>query len=94
MANMASLRATIYGHVQGVFFRDFVRQQAASLGLSGYVRNLPDGQSVEVLAEGDAQKLKTLLENLKIGPPRSHVDKVDSSEGSYSGEYTGFKIRR
>ncbi|MDO8579122.1 MAG: acylphosphatase [Dehalococcoidales bacterium] len=93
MANLASLQAVVHGRVQGVFYRDFVRKQASALGLTGYVRNLPDGNSVEVVAEGETENLKKLQEYLKFGPSRSHVEKVDTSEGEYSGSYFDFKIR-
>lgn len=94
MANLASFQLIVHGGVQGVFFRDFVRQQASGLGLTGYVRNLPDGNSVEVVAEGETEKLKKLLENLKVGPSRARVEKVDANQGEYSGSYLDFKIRR
>jgi acylphosphatase len=94
MATLASLHAVVHGHVQGVFYRDFVRKQASSLGLTGYVRNLPDGKSVEVVVEGETEKLKTLHEYLKVGPTRSRIEKLDASEGEYSGSYFDFKIRR
>lgn len=93
MANLASLQVVVHGQVQGVFFRDFVKKQASALGLTGYVRNLPDGNSVEVVAEGETEKLKKLRENLKVGPSRARVEKVDTSEGEYSGSYFDFKIR-
>ncbi len=51
MTDLASIQAIVYGHVQGVFFRDFVFRRATELGLTGYVRNLPDGGVVEVNAE-------------------------------------------
>jgi len=94
MANLASLQAVVHGQVQDVFFRDFVRKQASALGLTGYVRNLPDGNSVEVVAEGETDKLKKLQEVLMVGPPRARVEKVVAGEGPYSGGYSGFKIRR
>ncbi len=53
MTDLASVKAVVYGYVQGVFFRDFVSRQAAQLGLTGYVRNLPGGKAVEVHAEGE-----------------------------------------
>ncbi len=93
MANLGSLQAVVYGQVQGVFFRDFVRKQALGLGITGYVRNLPDG-NVEVVAEGETEKLKTLQDILKVGPVRARVEKADISEGEYSGAYLDFKIRR
>jgi acylphosphatase len=93
MANLASLQAVVHGRVQGVYYRDFVRKQALALGLTGYVRNLPDGNSVEVVAEGETEKIKRLQVNLKVGPPRARVEQVDTSEGEYSGNYYDFKIR-
>lgn len=93
MANLASIQMIVHGRVQGVFFRDFVRKQASGLGLTGYVHNLPDGNSVEVVAEGETEKLKQLQENLKVGPSRARVEKVDTNEGEYSGSYLDFKIR-
>ncbi|GBD10862.1 Acylphosphatase [bacterium HR23] len=52
-----ALHAVIYGRVQGVGFRAFVEARARSLGLRGWVRNLPDGRAVEVWAEGPPQAL-------------------------------------
>ncbi len=85
MSNLVSLRAIVHGRVQGVFFRDFVRHRASSLGLTGFVRNLPDGASVEVVAEGETEKLDQLLEYLKAGPATAHIENVETSRGPYSG---------
>ena len=51
----------IYGRVQGVFFRDSSRRKAKELGLSGWVRNEPDG-TVQIVAEGEEKSLKKLIE--------------------------------
>lgn len=51
MTDLTSVRATVSGRVQGVYFRDFTSRHARELGLTGYVRNLPDGKAVEVQAE-------------------------------------------
>src|SRR5690242_452673 len=56
-----ALRALVRGRVQGVGFRAFVVYQALELGLSGYARNLSDGRTVEVVAEGPMPALETLL---------------------------------
>jgi len=92
MAEVASLRAIVRGRVQGVGFRDFVWRRARFLGLSGYVRNLPDGRSVEVVAEGERQALEQLLEYLREGPRAARVDEVEVHWGQPSGGYPDFGI--
>lgn len=93
MADLASFKATVHGGVQRVFFRISTKEQAVALGLTGYVRNLPDGNSVEVEAEGDKSKLEELIRYLEVGPPRSRVDKVDVEWSEYSGSYPDFSVR-
>ena len=80
------------GLVQGVNFRYFVLRRANDLGLTGFVRNLRD-DSVEVVAEGDKEELRKLLEQLKVGPRSAHVRQVDVEWADYSGSYTDFDIR-
>jgi len=93
MTDLASVQAVVYGLVQGVFFRDFVSRQAAQLGLTGYVRNLPSGEAVEVHAEGGRKQLEELIIYLKIGPPGAKVEKVDTNWSDYTGSYSHFSIR-
>ena len=92
MTDLASLHAVVYGRVQGVFFRAFVARWAKTLGLAGYVRNLPEGL-VEVEAEGKRKGLEELVRYLKTGPPGARVDKVAVSWSEYTGKYEGFNIR-
>ena len=92
MADLASIHAIVYGFVQGVFFRAFVSERASELGLTGYVRNLPDGYAVEVQAEGERRRLKKLIGYLKVGPPGASVEKVVTSWSEYTGNYFGFNI--
>ncbi len=92
MADLASLQAIVYGHVQGVFFRDFISKRATELGLSGYVRNLPGG-TVEVQAEGERKQLARLIDYLKVGPPAARVAKVVTNWSEHTGNYPGFRIR-
>jgi acylphosphatase len=89
---MAHLSATVYGRVQGVFFRYFVYDIAKELGLKGYVSNLPSGDAVGVEAEGDKAQLDRLAEQIKIGPPGARVTKVETNWASYSGTFTDFRI--
>jgi acylphosphatase len=92
MAELASLRATVRGHVQGVFYRAFVESHALELNLAGCVRNLPENQ-VEVVAEGEKQKLEKLLERLKKGPPAARVDTVEVIWGEFTGDFTQFSVK-
>jgi acylphosphatase len=87
------LYALVRGRVQGVYFRAFVQQHAQALGLSGWARNLPDGASVEVVAEGPRQTLDELLVHLHRGPPRARVDVVEASWMSATGLEGPFGVR-
>jgi len=76
---MQRLHARVTGRVQGVGFREFVRHEAASRGLTGYVRNGEDGESVEVVAEGEEPAIQALLDAMQHGPRFSRVDNIDCS---------------
>tara|TARA_Y100000031_G_C7958098_1_gene264680 strand:+ start:57 stop:332 length:276 start_codon:yes stop_codon:yes gene_type:complete len=79
------------GSVQGVGFRFTARGIASELGLVGWVSNLRDG-NVEVLCEGEEQKLNLFLENIKSEFERGIVGtKLDWEEAT--GEFTGFGIK-
>jgi acylphosphatase len=88
--DLARLRAIVHGHVQGVFFREDTRRRGETLGLKGLARNLPDGTSVEVVAEGKKEDLRALADFLRTGPPAARVDRVETEWSDYSGEYTEF----
>jgi acylphosphatase len=93
MSDPAAVKVVIYGSVQGVFFRDFTSRRAGELGLTGYVRNLPGGGSVEVVAEGDKAKLEELIAHLKKGPPRAIVERIEVNWSLPSGNYSRFSVR-
>ncbi|HIE08430.1 MAG TPA: acylphosphatase [Armatimonadetes bacterium] len=88
----ARMRAIVKGIVQGVGYRFFVEDRAYELGLTGYVRNLPDG-TVEVVAEGDKEVLELLLEHLRRGPRSARVTDVEVEWGEVTGEFKDFRIR-
>jgi len=92
-SDLASVQATVYGYVQGVFFRVFVSRKAQELRLAGYVRNLPGREAVEVVAEGEKKQLEKLISHLKVGPPAARVEEVVTSWAEYSGSYSGFSVR-
>ena len=91
MDDLVSVRATVYGRVQGVFLRAFVEEHAQQLGLRGYVRNLPSGD-VEVVAEGERERVEKLVGYLKMGPPAAIVDRVVVSWSEYTGNYSSFRV--
>lgn len=90
---MVSLRIIVSGRVQGVFFRDFIWREARAMGLRGYVRNLPDGRSVEICAEGDRSNLELLLQRSWQGPPRARVEKVNEEWKEQAPGFESFEIR-
>ena len=73
------MRAQVRGRVQGVGYRASTAHEARRLGLSGWVRNLPDG-TVEVAARGDAAAVDTLVAWLAQGPRGARVTHVDVEE--------------
>jgi len=93
MADLASVQATVYGRVQGVYFRAFTARYAEELGLTGYVRNLPGWKAVEVQAEGERNKLERLIDHIKVGPSAAKVEKVVTNWSEYTGSYSDFSIR-
>ncbi|MBN2123438.1 MAG: acylphosphatase [Deltaproteobacteria bacterium] len=87
----ARVRLIIEGRVQGVFFRDSTRREAILLGVSGWVRNRRDG-SVEVLAEGEEERVKALVAWCRHGPSHARVTALHETAEPYQGEFDGFDI--
>ncbi len=82
----------VAGLVQGVYFRDYAQKEARSLDLSGWVRNRPDG-TVEVVLEGEAEKVERMLAWLHTGSPQAEVKEVLITEEQPLGDKTAFAIR-
>jgi acylphosphatase len=80
----------IRGRVQGVFFRASAQREARRLGLTGWVKNRPDG-GVELLAEGDEDILRDLVGWSHRGPSAARVDTVDTRWRAYSGQFHDFR---
>lgn len=76
----------IKGRVQGVFFRAYTRDAAEMIGVTGRVRNLPDGR-VEAVFEGEWDKIQKMIEWCHEGSPISRVDEVEVLEEVYTGEF-------
>ncbi len=83
----------VVGWVQGVGFRHWTRRTAERLGLSGSVRNLPDG-SVEIHAAGNELSLRALEEALREGPPAGRVERVEALPHRSDPPPPGFRIEQ
>ena len=86
-----TIHCHVSGRVQGVCFRMAAREQASLLGISGWVRNLPDGR-VEVMASGNEDRLKDFKDWLKKGPELARVLELDVREVEYQ-PFDGFSVR-
>ncbi len=84
-----TLRLNIRGRVQGVGFRYWTTRAAEKRGLSGWVRNLPDG-SVEALVSGPEAAVRDMVEACRHGPRLSQVEAIEQAPGDPPAE-TGFR---
>ena len=84
-------RMTISGQVQGVGYRWFALDAATREGVTGWVRNLPDGR-VEAFVEGDLESVTRVERAFRRGPGRSRVEKVSVIDEEPGGAYAGFSI--
>ena len=91
-SNPAAVRVIVHGKVQRVFFRLSTRNEARSLGLTGTVKNLHGGASVEVIAEGEKERLEDLIKYLRHGPDRAQVDNLDIEWIEYTGTFSQFDV--
>ena len=82
----------IRGMVQGVGFRWFARERARANGVSGWVRNNPDG-TVSAYAEGDETAVRLFVEELREGPRGGAVSDVDLQWSDFTGKYSTFDIK-
>jgi acylphosphatase len=90
-ANLVRRHVVVTGRVQGVFFRDSVRERADAHGVTGWACNRSDG-AVEAVLEGPPEDVERVVRFCRTGPPRAEVDGVDVSEEEPEG-LDGFSIR-
>ena len=92
MEDKIRVHAIISGRVQGVFFRMETMRAAQRIGVSGWVRNLRDG-NVEAVFEGDETRIDAMINWCKEGPPHAHVTDVKVDFEKYTGEFDSFEIK-
>lgn len=85
-----TLHLEVHGRVQGVWFRDSMRREAAKLGVSGWCRNRSGG-TVEAMLQGDADAVDALLAWAQRGPELAQVSRVEVAPGS--GNFADFEVR-
>jgi len=87
---MKTQHLLIHGRVQGVWFRESMRSEAERLGVTGWVRNAPDG-SVEAVVQGPDTAVDALIAWARMGPPHARVDRIDLADAQ--GDFSGFVKR-
>ena len=81
------------GTVQGIFFRQFVKEYADDLKLRGFVRNLESGD-VEIVVEGEDGAIERLKNKVNEGPKHAQIRDVKVEERKWSGDFKEFKALR
>lgn len=89
---MKTLKIYISGTVQGISFRQFIKESADKIGVRGYVRNLDDGR-VEIIAEGIDEKVNEFLQVCKTGYTHAHIKNTVFQEIKHQG-FDGFRISK
>jgi acylphosphatase len=84
-------RFYVSGRVQGVGFRYYVHDDARREGVTGYVRNLPDGR-VEALVEGELEAVTRVERAVRTGPAGARVENVESDVLTPGGAYKSFQV--
>jgi acylphosphatase len=93
MSDRVRAEIVVKGRVQGVFFRASAQQEALGLGLTGEVRNLPDG-CVEAIAEGEKRAVEDFISWCRRGPPSARVEDVEVKLRPCRDEFRTFTVTR
>jgi len=81
----------VSGHVQGVSFRYYTKEQAEDLDVNGWIKNLPDGK-VEAVFEGEESAVNQMIEFCRHGSTGAHVNDVQAQKEKFINEFQGFGI--
>jgi acylphosphatase len=88
----ARAHLVVSGRVQGVFYRAYTEQAARSLGLAGWVRNMPGG-NVEAVFEGEEVAVKNAVKFCREGPPAARVENMDVEWSDFQGDLNSFSVK-
>ncbi len=84
-------KIVVSGTVQGIFFKNFTKENADKLKLKGFIRSLESGE-IEVIVEGEKENISKLVEILKTGPAYSQIRNIKTEEKKWSGDLKDFKV--
>ena len=93
MKRKTKVHLLLSGQVQGVFFRASTKAKARNLKISGWVKNLPDGK-VEIVAEGEKEKLEELINWARKGPITAKVEDIEIEWQEYIKKFDSFEVCR
>ena len=88
-----AVRLVVNGTVQGVFYRQFCKENADKLNVKGFVRNLENG-NVEIIAEGDIKNIERFVELCRKGPSHAMIKNAEVEERKWGGEFSDFRVLR
>lgn len=88
-----AVRVYYRGTVQGIFFRQFIKEHADKRDIKGFARNLEDGR-VEAWFQGNQENVEDMVEVCRTGPRNSQIKDVQVKEEKWQDDMTDFKILR
>jgi acylphosphatase len=83
-------RLTLTGTIQGIFFKQFIKEHAEKNKVNGFLRNLEDGR-VEIFLEGENENVEQMVALCKRGPQHSNIRKVEEKP-EHLQDFKEFKI--
>jgi len=92
MEPLKAYKIIVRGVVQGVLFRASARNEAEEFGLKGYVKNLPEGNALEIVVTGEADEIEKFIRWCRLGPDFAKVDEVEVNQIIIEKEFEDFKI--
>jgi len=91
MTEKKTVHIFLFGRVQGVGFRAFIRKNASKSGIKGWAKNLNDGR-VEAVFSGSEEEVNKLIELVKEGPRFAKVNNIEIKE-DINNDFKEFKIK-
>ncbi len=88
-----AVKIIISGTVQGMFFKNFIKENADTLKIKGLIRSLETGD-IEIIAEGNQEEIQKFIEVCKNGPKFARIKSLATEERNFSGDFPDFRVLR